>query len=132
MQNDGRRMELRLAGIDAPERQQRHGAGARAALRTCVAGQVARVEVTGIDRHGRTLGRLMAGRRDCGLEQLRAGLAWHYRAYADEQPGAVRRAYAAAEREARQRGIGLWADPAPIAPWEWRRSHGRAARAQPR
>lgn len=29
--------------------------------------------------------------------------------------------YEEAERKARGEGIGLWIDPEPVAPWEWRR-----------
>jgi hypothetical protein len=33
-----------------------------------------------------------------------------------------------AEREAREKRRGLWADPHPVPPWEYRREHRRAAR----
>lgn len=121
LERDGRRTELRLVGIDAPESRQPHGPQARAGLKACAAGQVALVAVSGTDRHGRLLGRLEVNGRDCALAQLRAGLAWHYRAYADEQPAEMRRSYSSAERLARQQRRGLWSDPAPTPPWEWRR-----------
>ena len=58
---------------------------------------------------------------DAGLAQLSAGLAWHYKQYAKEQPRTERERYAAAETEAHLKRLGLWADPHPTAPWEWRR-----------
>jgi endonuclease YncB( thermonuclease family) len=42
------------------------------------------------------------------------GLAWHYVWYSKAE------ALAAAEREARVAGRGLWADREPVPPWEWR------------
>ena len=119
-QRDGQRL-VRLASIDAPELAQPYGHQARQRLGTCRIGRIAVVEVQGTDRHGRMLGMLEAGGRDCGLDQLAAGTAWHYRHYADEQPTERRLAYAAAERAARQRGAGLWAEPDPIPPWTYRR-----------
>lgn len=125
LEQHGRRTEVRLAAIDAPELRQRGGRDARAALQACAAGRIVIVQVTGTDRHGRHVGRLEAGGRDCGLAQLRAGMAWHYRAHADEQPAEIRLAYETAERNARQRRIGLWADPSPTPPWRWRKANPR-------
>ncbi len=42
------------------------------------------------------------------------GLAWHFTRYSDDKR------LAAAEREARAARVGLWADEAPVAPWDWR------------
>ena len=49
-------------------------------------------------------------------ELVRAGLAWWFRKYApkDEQLATLE---AEAEREKR----GLWVEPDPIPPWEWRK-----------
>jgi len=54
------------------------------------------------------------------LEQVRAGLAWHNKHDQDEQTQTDRLIYARAEEEARGDERGLWADPKPIPPWEWR------------
>lgn len=56
-----------------------------------------------------------------GLAQVSQGLAWWYRAYANEQAPADRGRYEAAENEARARRVGLWRDPDPIPPWDWRK-----------
>jgi endonuclease YncB( thermonuclease family) len=55
------------------------------------------------------------------LEQVRRGLAWHYKAYQREQPPEDRVSYAAAEEEARRLRLGLWQDTQPVPPWELRR-----------
>ena len=55
------------------------------------------------------------------------GMAWFYRDYARELGPQQRSAYDAAERDARARRAGLWADPQPIPPWQWRRADKSAA-----
>jgi hypothetical protein len=49
-------------------------------------------------------------------------MAWHYKYYQNEQSPEDRRLYAEAEREARAAKRGLWADPNPTPPWDFR--HG--------
>jgi len=51
-----------------------------------------------------------------------AGLAWWYRAYAQEQMPEDRELYEVAEKEARERKLRLWRDPTPVPPWEWRKN----------
>ena len=63
---------------------------------------------------------------DVNLAQLTVGLAWHYKEYEKEQSEEDRHRYAFAEQEARARKAGLWSEPDPTAPWDWR--HGTAAR----
>ena len=59
--------------------------------------------------------------RDVGLEQIRQGMAWHYKEYQHEQPTQERLVYAQEEENARASRVGLWKDSKPVAPWEWRR-----------
>lgn len=64
---------------------------------------------------------MLAGGRDVNLGQVKAGLDWHYKYYQDEQSPEDRRIYADAEKEARSARRGLWADPNPTPPWDFRR-----------
>lgn len=64
----------------------------------------------------------MDGECDVNLAQIRAGLAWHYKQYGKTQQFSDHRLYAEAEELARREGIGLWGDPAPVAPWKFRRN----------
>jgi|GEM_PF-4788097 len=68
------------------------------------------------------LGKVLAGGKDVNLEQVRAGMAWHYKAYERTQSATDRQAYADAENEAKAAKLGLWHDDAPVPPWEWRHS----------
>lgn len=111
---------VRLSAVDAPELGQPHGVQARQALQACAHGRPALVTARGTDRHGRVVGQLEAGGRDCGLALLRAGLAWHAKAYANDLAPADRVAYAQAEAAARRDRLGLWADAQPVPPWTHR------------
>lgn len=79
------------------------------------------VEWNKLDRYGRTVVVVLVNARDVNLEQVRAGMAWWYRQYAREQTPDDRHFYERAEAEARAAKRGLWVDPAPMPPWEFRR-----------
>lgn len=111
---------VRIAGIDAPEKGQPHADVSRRALLEQLHQREIRLEVVKTDRFDRLVGRVFVANRDAGLAQLRAGLAWHFARYDADLAPAVRRRYARAERQARLQGTGLWRDPAPLPPWEYR------------
>ena len=48
------------------------------------------------------------------LEQISAGLAWHYKKYHKEQTPLDRALYSVSEIEAREAKWGLWHDPDPV------------------
>jgi endonuclease YncB( thermonuclease family) len=57
---------------------------------------------------------------DVCLDQLKAGLAWHYKQYQDEQSLTDLGTYAAAECTAMKAKTGLWGDPRPVQPQDFR------------
>jgi len=113
-------VKVRLAGIDAPEKAQPFGAVSKRHLSDMVFGRPVTVEWTKKDKYGRVIGRVLADGEDVCLDQVRSGLAWHYKHYATEQAAGQRAAYAAAEEQARQEKAGLWSQPNPVPPWEFR------------
>jgi endonuclease YncB( thermonuclease family) len=113
--------KIRLAGIDAPESRQPYGDRSRQSLIELVAGQSVEVVYDKVDRYGRRVGTIHIGGRDANLEQLRRGLAWHYKQYEAEQTPADRQRYAAAEKGAQAERLGLWREASPQAPWDYRR-----------
>jgi endonuclease YncB( thermonuclease family) len=119
---DGLRAQhrIRLAGIDAPEKTQPYGDASKRHLSSMVFGKTVRVEFEKHDHYGRVVGKIMQDGHDASLEQLRVGLAWHYKQYQREQSSEDRSAYAEVEQEAQQAQAGLWRDPAAVAPWTWR------------
>ncbi len=120
---DRRQHRIRLAGIDAPEKGQPFGWRSRQSLAGMVFGKAVIVQWEKRDQYDRVLGRIKveATQMDVNLEQIKSGMAWHYRHYAKDQPDAERTAYAQAEQQARKQNVGLWADKNPVPPWEWRR-----------
>jgi endonuclease YncB( thermonuclease family) len=114
--------KIRLAGIDAPEKGQAFGNKAREALGDKVFQQTVRVEVIDIDRYKREVGRIYLGDRFINMEMVRDGFAWRYVQY--DKPGE----FTAAEADAREHRRGLWTDPNPTPPWEWRKAKREATR----
>lgn len=130
LDNANTQYKIRLTGIDAPERGQPYGAASREHLASMVAGKEVLVESDKKDRYGRILGKVWVQPGDCpscgktlnvNYAQLLAGMAWWYRYYAKEQSPEDRGRYESAEDEARARQWGLWADPHPINPYDWRK-----------
>jgi endonuclease YncB( thermonuclease family) len=120
---------IRIAGIDAPEKRQAYGERAKQHLSDLVYGKTVLVVWDKRDRYGRIIGRVLApecDRTSCsysvdaGLEQLKAGLAWHYKQYEKDQRADERARYSASEREARARREGLWREPDALPPWQFR------------
>lgn len=112
---------VRLAGIDAPEKSQAYGNVSKQHLSALVFGQTVTVDYHKKDRYGRTLGTVLVKGRDVNFEQIRSGLAWHYKQYQGEQTPKDRTAYAEAELSARKDRSGLWRDVNPVPPWDFRR-----------
>jgi len=111
---------VRLAGIDAPEKAQPYGDRAKHHLSDLVFGTIVDVEYAKRDRYGRIVGKIVRDGRDASLALIEAGYAWHFKRYAAEQSRADRAIYARAEDAARDARRGLWSEPAPLPPWEWR------------
>lgn len=134
---------IRLAAIDAPELKQAFGTRSRQNLAGLVFGKDVAIEWEKHDRYKRIVGKVLVDEssadcafRDCrksldaGLAQVRDGFAWHYKQYEREQSPEDRGRYATAERDARAKKAGLWVDPQPVPPWEWRRPKSQNGRAR--
>ncbi len=113
---DGLQIKVRLNGIDAPEKKQPFGNASRKALSDLVFGQRVSIVPLGKDRWGRTIAEAFTvdGRR-VGLAMVSQGMAWHFVKYAPADLP-----LADAEKDARARKRGLWAEVEPVPPWEWR------------
>jgi endonuclease YncB( thermonuclease family) len=76
--------KIRLQGIDAPEHRQDFGEVSREHLASLVFGRSVRIEYEKVDRYGRLVEKVwIDGNGEC-LEQLKAGLAWHYKEFEKE------------------------------------------------
>ena len=86
-----------------------------------IANRVVEVKPITKDRYGRTVGYIYFNGEDVNLEIVKAGYAWVYRRYAPK-PKSKADTYFAGENQAKNRKLGLWADPHPVPPWEWRKA----------
>jgi len=121
--------KIRLTGIDAPERGQAFGTKSKEHLSDAVAGKFVVVEYEKRDRYERILGKVLLSGEDMNLEQIKAGLAWHYKKYQNEQTTADRVKYSDMEREARMAKRGLWQDADPMPPWDYRKGEWKQKKA---
>lgn len=125
---EGRVIRIRLDSVDAPETQQAFGGAARKFTAHLALGQTVTIVERDIDRYGRTVAVVtLQDGRNLNHELVRAGYAWWYRKYA-----AADSELQALESEARNAGLGLWAEAAPVAPWEWRKQPRQPARGERR
>ena len=135
MDNAGDKHRIRLGGIDAPEKDQPYGKESTQSLLELTSGKTVVIEYEKYDRYKRIIGKVLVDppgevfcmaldcvkKIDAGLEQIKRGLAWHYKKYQSEQSVEDRGAYGVAEVEAREKLLGLWKSDKPMAPWSWRR-----------
>ncbi|SFU78286.1 Endonuclease YncB, thermonuclease family [Nitrosospira multiformis] len=120
LDKSNRQHKVRLIGIDAPERKQPFGTVSRQNLATLVFGRTVAVEWHKQDRYQRVLGKVLLDGQDVNLKQIKVGLAWHYTQYDKDLRLADKQLYAEAQKAASLKGIGLWSDPSPVAPWDFR------------
>ena len=125
---ENRQVKIRLHGIDAPEAKQAFGTVSRKALADLIADKTVSVEEVDKDRYGRVVANVRVAGKLVNAEQVRAGLEWRYTTY-DR-----RTEFGGLEADARRQRRGLWADAAPVAPWEWRKTEKErkaAAKSEP-
>jgi endonuclease YncB( thermonuclease family) len=108
--------KIRLMGIDAPEKSQPFGNKSKTSLSDLVYLKVVEVTWSKHDRYGRIVGQVSVDGADVCLEQIKRGLAWHYKQYQREQTQEDRVLYSDAETIARKDHAGLWLDPLPVEP----------------
>jgi endonuclease YncB( thermonuclease family) len=126
---DKRQIKIRLVGIDTPEKKQAFGTKARDHLASRIFKHDVEVDLRKQDQYGRHLGVIYIGGVDINQSMIQDGYAWFYKHYAKEQPKEEALRYARAEADARSKQRGLWADPNPVPPWEFRKEAKEEARA---
>ena len=113
----GIKEKIRLMGIDCPETDQPFGEAATLATTRLALHQTVTVTNRGRDRYHRLLGEIvLSDQRILNHELVREGACWWYHVYAPHNT-----TLQALETDARTLKRGLWADPAPTPPWEWRK-----------
>ena len=113
--SDNLQLKFRIWGIDAPEKKQAYGTKAKDFLSSLIFGKTITVDVQKQDGWGRYLTYVYTpDGKDVSLEMIKNGYAWHYVKYDNTEE------YNAAELNAKKNKVGLWVDPKPIAPWDFR------------
>jgi endonuclease YncB( thermonuclease family) len=118
---DRPQIAVRLAEIDAPEEAQPFGQRSKQLLSTLCFRKQAEIRPSIRDRYGRTVARVICAGTDANAAMVRAGMAWAYARYLTDPE------IQALEVAARRQRLGLWADPHPVPPWEWRRAEEKGA-----
>ena len=119
LDENNQQQKVRLAEIDAPELGQDFGKVSREALASMVFGKTVEVDDDGKDRYGRWIGHVLVNGSDVNREMVATGNAWHYAAYSNDQ------SLAQLQSQARAQQIGLWAQPNPVAPWQFRSTESK-------
>jgi len=112
---NNREVRVRMHGIDAPERRQDYSRKAKEFLSRMIYGKTVRVETVDIDRYGRVVGEVYVDGKHVNAEMVKNGYAWHYKHYSNNKD------LARWEDSARRHHLGLWQQPHPVPPWEWRK-----------
>ena len=115
--DDNVKIRYRIHGIDAPERYQPFSEKSKQYLSDLIFNKnVGIIVQKERDIYGRPVVWVFTPEgKDVSAELIKAGMAWHSKAYSDDGH------YAKLEIESRQNNIGLWSDPNPIEPWKFRR-----------
>ena len=113
---DNLQLKFRISAIDAPEKKQAFGTKSKECLSALIFGKCVAVDVQKQDNYGRYIAFVYTPEnKDVSLEMISAGMAWHYSYFDNNQ------SYAQAQAQAKQQRVGLWADSAPVAPWDFRK-----------
>ena len=116
-------VRVRVYGIDCPEKGQPYANVALKFVIERVKNHTVKVVEKDHDKYGRLVGSvILEDGTDLGRELVRSGLAWHYTRYSNDKK------LAALEKEARQARRGLWRDPHPTPPWEYKKHSGGSRR----
>jgi len=114
LDENNQQQKVRLAAIDAPEVGQEYGRASREALAAMVFGKTVSVADEGRDQYGRWIGRVAVDGLDVNRQMIATGNAWHFTEFSNDPT------LAALQDQARSQKIGLWSQPDPIPPWQYR------------
>jgi micrococcal nuclease len=107
---------LRLAEVDCPEKSQAFGTKAKQFTSDEIYLKQIKYIVTDIDKYGRSIAKIYYDNNKYLSEEIiRNGFGWQYKKYSTSK------LLAKLEEEARKNKKGLWIDPNPIYPSDWRR-----------
>lgn len=109
--------KVRLAEIDAPEKNQPYGQKSKQTLSNLIFDKYIKIIKSGTDRYKRTIGYVYFDETNINLEMVKLGMAWVYTRYSKDKN------FSSAEGVAREQKVGLWSlqEDQIMPPWEWRK-----------
>jgi endonuclease YncB( thermonuclease family) len=106
---------IRIASIDCPERKQPFSKRAKVFTSNAIFGKIVCLDIASKDRYGRLIATVhYQDSLILNEELLKNGFAWHFVKYSKDS------LLQKLENIARKNKVGLWKDPGPIPPWNWR------------
>lgn len=115
--HNGQHKEIRLYGIDCPEKGQEHGQQAQTLTTALVAGRIIEVKPMPPDRSGQGAGLVQVDGQSLNELLIQNGYAWVDRQACREKFCAD---WGKLERVAKNEKKGMWNDSLLVPPWEWR------------
>ncbi|VAW86543.1 hypothetical protein MNBD_GAMMA18-475 [hydrothermal vent metagenome] len=106
--------QIRIFGIDAPEKGQPYGTEAKRYLERWLKNQQVTIEPLEQDSYQRTIANVTQQQRSVADRLVERGFAWVYRRYNSSSELIKKEARAKRERR------GLWQNSQPTPPWLWR------------
>jgi len=113
-------VKVRLYGIDCPERGQPFSRKAKEFTSDMVFGKIVEVHRMDTDRYGRTVALVAVDEQLLNEELVKAGYAWVYDFYCSES---ICESWKAFQQRAKFSKKGIWSEPNPVPPWEFRRKN---------
>ena len=111
-------VKVRIAAIDAPERNQPYGQRGKQVLSALCYRQQAVISPSDEDRYGRLVADVQCQGQDTGAHMVTQGMAWVYDRHAAQHQYLYR-----LQHSAKTGRRGLWADAHPVPPWVWRKTN---------
>jgi micrococcal nuclease len=117
--DQNQQVRVRLHGIDAPEKNQEFSRTSKNYLTELVMHKVVEVVPRKKDQYGRVVAVVYVEQLAVNEAMLKAGLAWHFTEFDSNSD------WHNMESAARRKRIGIWSQPDPVPPWEFRKANRR-------
>ncbi len=111
--------KIRLAEIDAPERDQPFGRQSKVFLRNLLVDGEFDAHISSEDQYGRYIARLYSNGIDINRKMVSEGMAWVYDYYVIDKTLYLN------QEDAQKLKKGIWSKRYPAPPWEWRKARRR-------
>jgi endonuclease YncB( thermonuclease family) len=114
----GEEVTIRLYGVDCPEADQPYGDEAEEWLRNAIGGETVSIERIEEGYYGRTIAIVKFNGKNINGALVKNGLAWVSDRYCDREALCDR--WRNFQQQARDGDVGLWSQPNPVPPWDYR------------